>query len=104
MNKIKTLSELNNLKETKDKFVGKISASWCGPCKALASTIEQLNIKDKFFEIDVDEADTDLVESLMVRNVPVLIFYDNGKEYSRLVGNQTKEAILQTWENNVPSN
>ena len=96
MNKITTLSEYENLKSSSDKFVIKVSASWCNPCKALAATINTFDdeIKNLFVEVDVDEASEELVNQLRVRNVPVLIFYKDGQEVNRFVGAKMKEDIL----------
>lgn len=97
MKKITKLSEYQDLLNQPGKHVIKISASWCNPCKTLASTIQTLDqdIQDLFVEIDVDEAEEDLINNLNVRNVPVLIFYDGNKEYNRTVGTVTKEKIIQ---------
>ena len=97
MKKITKLSEYQNLLNQPGKHVIKISASWCNPCKTLASTIQTLgqDVQDLFVEIDVDEAEEDLINNLNVRNVPVLIFYDGNKEYNRTVGAVTKEKVIQ---------
>lgn len=100
MNKIKTKSEYENLLNQPGKHIIKISASWCNPCKTLASTIDSLeqSLKDLFVEVDVDDAEDDLINILNVRNVPVLIFYNENKEFNRLVGAQTKDKILSILE------
>lgn len=96
MKKITKLSEYQDLLNQPGKHIIKISASWCNPCKTLASTIQTLDqdVQDLFVEIDVDEAEEDLINNLNVRNVPVLIFYDGNKEYNRTVGAVTKDKIL----------
>lgn len=100
MKKIKSTSEYQDLLNQSGKHVIKISASWCNPCKTLASTIESFeqSTKDLFVEVDVDEAEDDLINILNIRNVPVLIFYDGNKEFNRLVGAQTKDKILSILE------
>lgn len=62
------------------------------------ATINELDdsIKNLFIEVDADEAEDDLIQQLNVRNVPVLIFYNNNKEYARLVGAVSKNKILET--------
>lgn len=67
----------------------------------LASIIDTFDdsIKSLFVEVDADEAEDDLVSTLNVRNVPVLIFYNQDKEIERLVGAQKKEKILDVIEN-----
>ena len=67
----------------------------------LASIIDTFDdsIKSLFVEIDADEAEDDLISNLNIRNVPVLIFYNQDKEIERLVGAQKKEKILDVIEN-----
>ena len=67
----------------------------------LASIIDTFDdsIKSLFVEIDADEAEDDLISNLNIRNVPVLIFYNQDKEIERLVGAQKKEKILDIIEN-----
>ena len=101
MNKITTVSEYQNLLSQPGKHIIKVLASWCNPCKVLTSLIDTLDdsIKSLFVEIDADEAEDDLVSILNVRNVPVLIFYNQDKEIERLVGAQKKEKVLDVIEN-----
>lgn len=67
----------------------------------LASIIDTFDdsTRSLFVEVDADEAEDDLVSILNVRNVPVLIFYNQDKEIERLVGAQKKEKILDVIEN-----
>jgi len=95
--------KINTVKEYKEIFnipgvhVIKVSASWCGPCRTLTSIIEELpdEIKSKFIEVSADEAEEDLLDLLHVRNIPLLIFYNNGIEYNRKIGVETKENLLE---------
>lgn len=106
MEKISTLNEYQNLLNQPGVHVIKVSASWCNPCKTLTSRINDFDnsIKDLFVEVDVDEAEDQLLDTLKVRNVPVLIFYNGTKEADRLVGAQTKDAILSILEDTTNLN
>ena len=64
--------------------IEKYGASWCGPCKLLDRTLQQIKDID-IIKYDVDEYE-DLANEKGIRNVPVLIFYDGDKEIDRLVG------------------
>lgn len=72
-------------------------ATWCGPCKALAPTIEELSQelagKVAVYKLDVDES-PDIARNYQVMSVPTLIVFENGVEKKRTVGAQPKEALL----------
>ena len=72
------------------------SAPWCQPCKTLGPIVEsllgQINVK----KINVDE-DTELAAKYGIRNVPTLLFFKNGQVVNKLVGIQTAENILNTY-------
>lgn len=80
--------------------IEKFGAAWCGPCKVLDRTIQQITEVD-VIKYDVDEYE-DLAEEKGIRNVPVLIFYDGDKEVERLIGavslNKINE-IIDKWKN-----
>lgn len=72
--------------------VKKFSASWCGPCKVLAPTFNE--VKNSFTgvtfnEYDVDEA-SDIASQFGIRSVPTVILVKDGVEVKRIVGAQTK--------------
>jgi len=70
------------------------TAPWCGPCQTLGPIIESLSGQINYEKVNVDE-NQDLSIQYGVRNVPTLLLLENGKEVSRLVGVQSKEAILE---------
>tara|TARA_B100000214_G_scaffold215575_1_gene156617 strand:- start:255 stop:506 length:252 start_codon:yes stop_codon:yes gene_type:complete len=76
------------------------SAVWCGPCKALAPTMDQLSSQGlPVQKIDVDQ-DNNMSAQYGVRNVPTLIKVDsNGVEVGRLVGNQSADVIKEWYGN-----
>lgn len=78
--------------------IEKFGATWCGPCRALDKTLEQLTTVD-VIKYDVDE-DEDLAMEKKIRNVPVLIFYDGDNEVDRLVGAvslATINKVIEKW-------
>ncbi len=76
--------------------IEKFGATWCGPCKALDRTLQQLTMVD-VIKYDVDENE-DLAMEKNIRNVPVLIFYDGDTEVDRLVGAVSLETINKVIE------
>lgn len=65
--------------------IEKFGASWCGPCKVLDRTLEQLT-GIEIVKHDVDEEE-ELANVRGIRNVPVLIYYnEQDEEVKRTVG------------------
>ena len=71
-------------------------ATWCGPCRALAPTVEAIaneyDGKVAVVKCNVDECE-DAPAEYGVRNIPTLVFIKNGAVADRLVGNVTKAEI-----------
>jgi thioredoxin 1 len=74
-------------------------ASWCGPCSALAPTIEDLakEMSGKVFvgKLNVDE-NPDTASCYKVFSIPTVLIMKDGKEVDRIVGCVPKESILST--------
>jgi thioredoxin 2 len=73
-------------------------AAWCGPCRMIAPIIEalaaELTGKVKICKLDVD-ANKITASRFGVQSIPTLLILKNGREVDRLVGAQSKEAILR---------
>ena len=70
------------------------SAPWCGPCRMLGPTMNSVADQVNFTKINVDE-DTNISVKYGIRNVPTLVLVDqSGKELNRLVGNVSKQQII----------
>ena len=71
-------------------------APWCVPCKVIAPTVEKIATEHsdrvKVAKANVDD-DQDLATELSIFNIPTIVFFKRGKEHSRLIGVNTKEAI-----------
>jgi thioredoxin 1 len=71
-------------------------ADWCGPCRALAPTIEEL-AKEYAGKVLVGKLDVDenpkTAECFQVFSIPTLIMFKNGCEVDRLVGLCPKNRI-----------
>ena len=76
-------------------------AAWCGPCKALAPTIDELagdyagtNVKIGKCDIDDEKEGSDgLASDFGVMSVPTILFFKNGKKVDMMMGNQPKAAL-----------
>ena len=71
-------------------------APWCVPCKVIAPTVDKIaeehSDRVKVAKVNVDE-DPSLATELSIFNIPTIVFFKSGKEHSRLIGVNTKEAI-----------
>ena len=69
-------------------------AGWCGPCKMLAPTIEEL-AKQYDGKVDVD-AEPNLARRFGVMSIPTVIILKDGAEVDRKVGLLPMDAYTQT--------
>jgi len=76
-------------------------ATWCGPCKMLAPTIqkvkEEVGDKAKIIKIDIDKNPA-LATKLKVMGVPTLILYKQGELKWRQSGVMTAPQIMKVLE------
>jgi thioredoxin 2 len=76
-------------------------AEWCGPCHALAPTIDQLSKemagRIKVAKLNVDENPI-TANRFGVRGIPTLLVLKQGMEVDRLVGVQPKQEIVRRLE------
>ena len=64
-------------------------APYCGPCRALAQFMDKLEKEYKqvsFYKVNVEEC-CDVAEKFNVQSLPCVIFFSDGKEIARVVGN-----------------
>jgi len=69
-------------------------ADWCGPCKMLAPTVEELAAETDatVLKVDIDELQG-LAGEKGVRSVPTIEFYHDGEAEDRVVGVQDKADL-----------
>ena len=95
--------EENNWKEeisSSGIVVADFFADWCGPCKSLGKTLEELSeeLKDvKFVKVNVEDCDS-AAEEFGIRNVPTLIIFKDGEVKKKSVGSIPKDKIKQLIE------
>ncbi len=81
-------------------------AAWCGPCKMIAPTIEELaeeyNGQMKVCKLNTDDS-PDIASQHQIMGIPSLLFFKEGKVIDKIVGAASKkqfkekiDAILST--------
>lgn len=76
--------------------VKKFSATWCGPCRALAPVMNEIKSQFsnvKFEEYDVDN-EVDEVMKYNVTSVPTVIIEKDGQLFERFTGLSSKVAYI----------
>ena len=80
------------------------SATWCGPCKALAPTIENVakeySGKLAVYTVDVDD-NPKSPGHFGVTGVPTCIFFKGGREVDRFTGVQDVRSVKQLVDKHV---
>jgi thioredoxin 2 len=71
-------------------------AAWCGPCRMLAPTIDQLAAESagryRVAKLDVD-ANQRTAAAYRVESIPALLLFKDGKLVDQMIGVQPKPAI-----------
>jgi thioredoxin 1 len=74
------------------------SATWCGPCKAIAPLVGQLadefQGKMKVGTIDIDDS-PGVAQRFGIRGVPTLYVFKGGEVVGKMVGAASKQNIAQ---------
>lgn len=73
-------------------------ATWCGPCKAMAPTIDaiasELNGEARVLKVDIDKNQV-VAAHYRVQAVPTLIIFKKGEIVWRNSGGMDKASLLQ---------
>lgn len=78
-------------------------ADWCSPCKMLGPILESIaeERKDiKIVKVNVDE-NSKLANEFRAYSIPLLVFFEDGKEVNRVAGLRSKEFILDLADKEV---
>ena len=76
-------------------------AEWCGPCKQIGPSLEEISAemegRIKVVKVDVD-SNPGTAAALGVRGIPALFLFKDGEVVSNKTGAAPK-AVLQSWIN-----
>ncbi len=79
-------------------------ATWCGPCKMLAPTIEDLaNMYEgvvKVAKVDVDE-NGDLAQRFGIMSIPTVIIFKDGEIVDKLIGYRLKNEFVECLQKHI---
>jgi len=75
----------------------RFTATWCGPCKMLAKTLESATTETPIEVVDIDE-NSELAAKFGIRGVPTLVMLQDDVETKRLVGMKPLKE-LEDWLN-----
>ena len=71
-------------------------ADWCPPCRMLAPTVdaiaEQYGENASVVKVNIDDSPL-TAQRYLIRSIPTLILFSEGKEVERIVGLTGKESI-----------
>lgn len=75
-------------------------ATWCGPCKAIAPSLEAISTeyegKIKIVKLDIDsEGLYEIVSAFAIRSVPTMVIIKDKQELSRVTGGMPKQKIIE---------
>jgi len=92
--------DANNFDETVKDGVVLVDfwATWCGPCRMLAPTIEELaedyEGRVKVCKVDVDENPT-IAMQFKVMSIPTVFFFKDGVVVNKMIGLSDKDEYVE---------
>ena len=73
-------------------------AEWCGPCKMIAPTLEEISVEHRgkiaIAKLNVDD-NPETARRFDVMSIPTLLVFKGGEPVKRLVGAKGKGQLLQ---------
>ncbi|MEO6047008.1 MAG: thioredoxin [Candidatus Kapaibacterium sp.] len=72
-------------------------AVWCGPCRAIAPTVEEIAVefagKAKVAKVDVDNNQA-IAAQYGIRSIPTLLIFKDGQVAQQIVGAVPKQQLV----------
>ena len=105
MKDIKSTQEFEQevLKSSNPVFVD-FWAAWCGPCRAVSPTVEELSAeyegKVNFVKVNVDD-NNELAQKYGVFSIPTLAIFSEGQVKAQSAGAASKDKIRSYIDSNI---
>jgi thioredoxin 1 len=91
----------NEVMKAKQPVLIDFWAEWCGPCKMIAPTIDELS-KEYSGKVKVGKVNVDncpgISAKYSIRSIPTLILFKEGKILEQMIGVQPKDNIKRKVE------
>ena len=98
---IGSAKEFDDLVNAGKPVIADFFATWCGPCKMLAPTIDDLaktyGDKVTFVRVDVDQVG-ELATRLQIQSIPDVRVFNGGKQQDQFIGFQDKSVYEKALE------
>ena len=99
MKNVNGTDEFNQLTSEGSVYI-QFSANWCGPCRMLAKTVE--NIEDQetgitFLKVDV-ESNRELAQQFGVRSIPRVVLMRDGEQVGEFTGAKNQTELKELFE------
>ena len=86
----------STLNQTKGLVLVDFWAEWCGPCRMIAPTLEELDRELPGLTVCKVNVDTEpaLADRFQIEAIPTLLFFRDGKLLKKKTGLYPKDALL----------
>ena len=99
---VKSAKEFQDYLSNNSYIVLNFTASWCGPCQAIKSIVDQAYVENRNVEIvriDLD-SQRDIAEKYNITSVPTFVFIEKGNEVDRIQGANPQQLLSKLQEFN----
>ena len=96
---IETETAFDDLLDTEATVLVDFYAEWCGPCKIMAPTVEELAAEVEATVVKINVEDVPPVAARYdVKSIPAFIVFEDGEATERFVGMQEKSDLRDAVE------